>query len=77
MTKSKWKTYQYWMLATPVASRKPVLATSSAIDARSIPSAGVRTGGHWNSRGITDHSFASTTGIVTRPRLTWIPCVTA
>ncbi len=39
-----------------------MLATSSAIDARSIASAGVRAGGHWNSRGITDHSFASTHG---------------
>ena len=65
------------MFATPVANRKPVLATSSAIAARSIPSAGVRTGGHWNSRGMTDHSFASSTGIATSPAFTCRPCVSA
>ena len=65
------------MFATPVASRKPVLATSSATAARSIASAGVRAGGHWNSRGMTDQSFASTTGMATRPAFTCSPWVNA
>jgi hypothetical protein len=77
LTKSKPKTYQYWMFAIPVANRNPVLETSSAIASRSIPSAGVRTGGHWNSRGITDHSFASSTGSATSPTFTWSPWVSA
>ena len=33
------------------------------------------TGGHANSRGITDHSFASSSGTVTRPTLTCRPWV--
>ena len=65
------------MFATPVANRKPVVDTNRAIASRSMPSAGVRTGGHWNSRGITDHSFARTTGMATSPPLTCTPCVTA
>jgi hypothetical protein len=77
LTKPKPKTYQYWMFAIPVANRKIVLATSSAIDARSIACAGVRAGGQTNSRGITDHSFASSTGTAASPPLTCTPWVSA
>ena len=54
-----------------------VLATSSAIDSRSIACAGDVIGGHTNSRGITDHSLASSSGTATSPTFTCSPCVTA
>ena len=40
-------------------------------------SAGVGAGGHANSRGITDQSFASRTGTATSPPVTCTPCVNA
>ena len=76
-TKSKPNGYQFAMFATPVASSNPAEATSSATIPRSIAWAGAATGGHANSRGITDHSFTISTGIAASPRLTWSPCVTA
>ncbi len=69
--------YQYWMFSTPVTNWNTVLDTSSAIESRSIACAGEATGGHTNSRGITDHSLASTNGIATSPTLTCSPWVMA
>ncbi len=54
-----------------------MLATSSATVSRSKPSDALRTGGHANSRGITDQSFASTTGITASPTLTCSPWLSA
>ena len=65
------------MFAIPVANRKNVLDTSSAIDTRSMATAGVGAGGQANSRGITDHSFASRTGTAISPPVTCTPCVNA
>ena len=59
----------------PVANSNTALETSSAIEARSIACAAEATGGHANSRGITDHSFASSSGTVTSPTLTCRLCV--
>ena len=59
----------------PVANSNTALETSSAIEPRSIACAADATGGHANSRGITDHSFASSSGTVTRPTLTCRPWV--
>ena len=69
--------YQYWMFSTPVTNWNTALATSRAIESRSIACAGEATGGHTNSRGITDHSFASRNGIAIRPTLTCSPWVIA
>ncbi len=73
----KWNAYQYCAFITPVTNWNTVLATSRAIESRSIACAGDATGGHSNSRGITDHSLASTNGIATSPTLTCSPCVSA
>ena len=59
----------------PVANSNTALETSSAIEPRSIACAGEATGGQANSRGITDHSFASNSGTAARPMLTCSPCV--
>ena len=61
----------------PVANSNSALPTSSATLRRSIAWAGERTGGNWNSRGMTDHSLASTTGTSARPSITCVPCVAA
>ena len=61
----------------PVANWNTALATSSAIDSRSSPWSGDVTGGHAHNRGITDHSFASSSGTAARPTFKWRPCVTA
>ena len=44
---------------------------------RSSAWAGLRTGGHSNSFGITDHSFASRIGNAARPSVTCSPWVSA
>ena len=69
--------YQYWAFMTPVASSKTALETSRAIESRSIACAGLVTGGNANSRGMTDHSFASRNGIATSPTFVCRPCVAA
>jgi hypothetical protein len=65
------------MFITPVTNSNTALATSSAIDSRSIAWAGDAIGGQANSRGMTDHSLASRNGIATRPTLTCSPWVIA
>ena len=60
-----------------MASWNTELATSRAIDSRSIACAGLVTGGHTNNRGITDHSFASRNGITIRPTLVCRPWLSA
>ncbi len=51
--------------------------TSSSSDNRSSPPARFRTAGHANSRGITDHSLASSTGIATSPIVVCNPWLSA
>src|SRR3954451_20250204 len=65
------------MFRTPVANSNTALETSSAIASRSTACAALATGGHANSRGITDPSFASSTGIAASPTLVCRPWVTA
>ena len=65
------------MLRIPVANSNSAPPTSSASDRRSSTWAGLRTGGHSNSFGITDHSFASTIGNAARPIVTCNPWVNA
>ena len=77
MTKLKPNAYQYCAFMIPVTNSNTALATSSAIDSRSIACAGDATGGQANRRGMTDHSFASRNGTATRPTFTCRPCVTA
>ena len=54
-----------------------MLATSSAIDPRSIACASDDTGGITNSRGITLQSFAIRNGTAAIPRFTCRPWVNA
>ena len=61
------------MFSTPVTISNRIPPTSITSDTRSSSWATDRTGGHANSRGITDHSLASTTGINTRPSPTCSP----
>src|SRR3954447_24466288 len=65
------------MFRTPVANSNTALETSRAIARRSTACAGLATGGHAKSRGITDHSFASSTGLAARPTFVCRPWVTA
>ena len=65
------------MFITPVTNSNTALETSRAIASRSIACAGEVTGGHTNSRGMTDHSFASRNGIAISPTLTCRPWVIA
>ena len=51
----------------PVTNSNSAPPTSRASDSRSSAWAGLRTGGHSNSRGMTDHSLASRTGNSARP----------
>ncbi len=65
------------MSRIPVANSNSAPPTSSASDNRSRAWAGLRTAGHSNSLGITDHSLASTIGNTARPMLTCRPWVNA
>ena len=73
----KWNAYQYCTFMIPVTNWNTALATSSAIDSRSIACVGDVTGGQANSRGITDHSFASSSGTATSPTFTCRPWLSA
>ena len=61
----------------PVTNSNSAPPTSRASESRSRACAGLRTGGHSNSRGITDHSFASSTGNSASPIETCRPWVSA
>ncbi len=63
------------MFSTPVTISKRTPPTSISSETRSSSWATDRAGGTTNSRGITDHSLASTTGINTKPSPTWSPWV--
>ena len=63
------------MLSTPVTISKRIPPTSISSVTRSRTWATDRAGGHPNSRGITDHNLASTTGITTSPNPTCRPWV--
>ena len=65
------------MLSTPVANSNSPEPTSSRTASRSIDCAGLPTGGHANSRGITDQSFASSTGIAISPTVMCAPWLSA
>ena len=65
------------MFSTPVTNSNTALETSSAIESRSSPCAGLATGGQTNSFGMTDHSLASRNGIATRPTFVCRPWVSA
>ena len=60
-----------------MANSNSTLPTSSSSDSRSTAIAGLRSGGQANSRGMTDQSFASSTGTATIPTLTCRPWVSA
>src|SRR6185312_4272645 len=64
----------YWMNSRPVAISKRIPPTSITSEILSSTWAIERAGGHLNSRGITDHSLAITTGISIRPSPTCTPC---
>ena len=61
------------MLSTPVTISNRMPPTSISSETRSRTWAIERDGGQTNSRGITDHSFASTTGIRINPNPTCRP----
>ena len=61
---------QYSMLITPETNRKIDEPTSSSRLSRSSEWATERTGGRSNSRGITDQSLASSSGIAAKPAIT-------
>ena len=63
------------MFISPVTISNRIPPTSISSVARSNACAGDFTGGQANSRGITDHSLASTTGTRTSPRPTCRPWV--
>jgi hypothetical protein len=63
------------MFSRPVTISNRIPPTSSNSDRRSSACAGERTGGHANSFGVTDHSFASTTGTRISPSPTCRPWV--
>ncbi len=65
------------MFSRPVPKTKTLPPTSSASESRSSACAAPRTGGHSNSFGITDQSFASRIGIAARPLITCRPWVKA
>ena len=68
--------YHCWMLRIPVMNSKTAPPTSSSSDSRSSACAGLRSGGHSNSFGSTDHSLASRIGMSTSPRVTCRPWLT-
>ena len=61
------------MFSTPVTISNSTPPTSINSDTRSMTLATERAGGHVKSRGITDQSLASTTGIMISPRPTCRP----
>jgi hypothetical protein len=61
----------------PVANSKSAPPTRPTSDSRSSRCAGLRRGGHANSRGATDQSLASSRGTVTMPTVTCTPWLTA
>ena len=61
----------------PVTNSIRTLPTSSSSEKRSSRPARFVPTGSLNSLGITDHSFASTSGSVISPSVTWVPWVTA
>lgn len=61
------------MFSTPVTISNRTPPTSISSETRSSSWAIERDGGHAKSRGITDHSLASTTGISTSPSPTCSP----
>lgn len=65
------------MFSAPVAISNRMPPTSSSSDSRSSTWATERAGGHANSLGTTDHSLASTTGMITNPSPTCSPSVSA
>ena len=63
------------MFISPVTISNRIPPTSMSSVARSNAWATDRAGGHTNSRGITDQSFANTTGTRTSPSPTCRPWV--
>ena len=61
----------------PVANSTSTPPTNSRIKTRSTALARFPTVRLLNNFGITDHSFASTSGSVISPNVTWVPWVTA
>ena len=60
-----------------MANSTRTLATNARSEMRSSAPATFLTTGRWNSFGMTDQSLARTNGMTIRPRVTWIPWVTA
>ncbi len=63
------------MLSSPVAISNKIPPTSISNESRSSSCAGERAGGQANSFGATDHSLASTTGVMMNPSPTCTPSV--